>query len=215
MCGFQPQQGPDTHRRGPRRGLRGRSGPAAGPRLQSAVPEEVLRAAQGLVGVSLEAVVAIEDRLLPEALRGLLAELFRGRICRLLVSLFAGQTAPGVACTTMLAGKGRSLHGLRLHLSCTQQQWRLLLARAGASRVLEVPGEGAQPPLRVFLRVSRGLAGVSPPSILRFRLQRHGLRSWSCHRWLQRWRVRGWLCWSCALCSWRGGCAALAPSGSW
>ena len=47
MCGFQPQQGPDTHRRGPRRGLRGRSGPAAGPRLQSAVPEEVLRAAQG------------------------------------------------------------------------------------------------------------------------------------------------------------------------
>ena len=68
VCGFQPQQGPDTHRRGPRRGLRGRSGPAAGPRLQSAVPEEVLRAAQGLVGVSLEAVVAIEDRLLPEAL---------------------------------------------------------------------------------------------------------------------------------------------------
>ena len=59
------------------------------------------------------------------------------------MSLFAGQTAPGVACTTMLAGKGRSLHGLRQRLSCTQQQWQLLLARAGASRVLEVPGEGA------------------------------------------------------------------------
>jgi hypothetical protein len=177
-CGFQPQQGPDTCRRGPRRGLRRRARPAGGPALQSAVPEEVLRAAQGLVGVSLEAVVALEDRLLPEAQRGLLAELFRGRICHHLVSLFAGQAAPAVACTTMLAGKGRSLHGLRLRLSCTQQQWQLLLVHAGAARVLEVPGGGAQPPLRVFLRAGQGLAGVPPPSVLRLRLQLPPAAAW-------------------------------------
>ena len=143
------------------------------------MPVEVLRAAQELVDVHLEAVVALEDQRLPAELRGLLAELFRGRLCRWLVSFFADQLRPpAVACTTMLAGRGRTLHGLRLRLACTQQQWQRLLEQSGRARELEVPGEEGLPPLRVCLRAGRGLSGVPPPSVMRLRLQLPPAAAW-------------------------------------